>query len=86
MECGNTKFLVGLGGSAIGALVYHFSRTAKAKKLKNDVFNALHEIEADAEAAMEDAKVKAVKTGAKVAGKVADKANEVKEKLSEVGQ
>ena len=34
----------------------------------------------------EDAKVKAVKTGAKVAGKVADKANEVKEKLSEVGQ
>ena len=24
MECGNTKFLVGLGlGSAIGALVYH---------------------------------------------------------------
>ena len=87
MECGNAKFLVGLGlGSAIGALVYHFSRTAKAKKLKNDVFNALHEIEADAEAAMEDAKVKAVKTGAKVAGKVADKANEVKEKLSKVGQ
>ena len=31
MECGSTKFLVGLGiGSAIGALVYHFSRTAKA--------------------------------------------------------
>ena len=46
MECGSTKFLVGLGiGSAIGALVYHFSRTAKAKKLKNDVFNALREIE-----------------------------------------
>ena len=99
MECGSTKFLVGLGiGSAIGALVYHFSRTAKAKKLKNDVFNALHEIEADAElavveaieadaeTAMEDAKAKAVKAGVKVAGKVADKANDVKEKLSEVGQ
>ena len=84
MECGSTKFLVGLGiGSAIGALVYHFSRTAKAKKLKNDVFNALREIEADA---MEDAKAKAVKAGVKVAGKVADKANDVKEKLSEVGQ
>ena len=67
MGSGNAKFLVGLGiGSAIGALVYHFSRTAKAKKLKNDVFNALHEIEA----------------GAKVAGKVADKATEVKEKLT----
>ena len=77
MECGSTKFLVGLGiGSAIGALVYHFSRTAKAKKLKNDVFNALREIEADAETAMEDAKAKAVKAGVKVAGKVADKANE----------
>ena len=37
MGSGNAKFLVGLGiGSAIGALVYHFSRTAKAKKLKND--------------------------------------------------
>ena len=83
MECGSTKFLVGLGiGSAIGALVYHFSRTAKAKKLKNDVFNALREIEADAETAMEDAKAKAVKAGVKVA----DKANDVKEKLSEVGQ
>ena len=83
MECGSTKFLVGLGiGSAIGALVYHFSRTAKAKKLKNDVFNALREIEADAETAMEDAKAKAVK----VAGNVADIANDVKEKLSEVGQ
>lgn len=33
MGSGNAKFLVGLGiGSAIGALVYHFSRTAKAKK------------------------------------------------------
>ena len=32
MGSGNAKFLVGLGiGSAIGALVYHFSRTAKAK-------------------------------------------------------
>ena len=62
--------------------VYHFSRTAKAKKLKNDVFNALHEIEADAELAVVEAKEKAVKTGAKVAEKVADKATEVKDKLT----
>lgn len=87
MECGNTKFLLGLGiGSAIGALIYHFSRTAKAERLKKDVLNALHEIEADAEAAMAEAKVKAAKTGVLVAGKVADKANDVKEKLSEVGK
>ena len=83
MGSGNAKFLVGLGiGSAIGALVYHFSRTAKAKKLKNDVFNALHEIEGDAELAVVEGKEKAVKTGAKVAEKVADKATEVKEKLA----
>lgn len=83
MGSGNAKFLVGLGiGSAIGALVYHFSRTAKAKKSKNDVFNALHEIEADAELAVVEAKEKAVKTGAKVAEKVADKATEVKDKLT----
>lgn len=87
MGCGNAKFLVGLGiGSAIGALAYHFSRTAKAKKLKSDVFDVLHEIEADAETAMEDTKVKAVKAGARVAGKVAEKANEVKDKLNEMGQ
>lgn len=59
-----------------------FRCTAKAKKLKNDVFNALHEIEADAELAVVEAKEKAVKTGAKVAEKVADKATEVKDKLT----
>lgn len=87
MECGNSKFLIGLGiGSAIGALVYHFSRTAKAEKLKNDVFKALHEIEVEAESAIEEAKVKAAKKGVVVAEMVAEKANGVKDKLSEVGK
>lgn len=82
MGSGNAKFLVGLGiGSVIGALVYHFSRTARAKKLKNEVFNTLHEIEADAALALVGAKGKVVKVGSKVAGKVADKATEVKGKL-----
>lgn len=32
MECGSTKFLVGLGiGSAIGALVYHFRTLQKLR-------------------------------------------------------
>lgn len=82
MGSGNAKFLLGLGiGSVIGALVYHFSRTARAKKLKNEVFNTLHEIEADAALALAGAKGKVVKVGSKVAGKVADKATEVKGKL-----
>mgnify|MGYP000819740341 FL=1 len=46
------------------------------------MFNALHEIEADAELAVVEAKDKALKAGVKVAGKVADKATEVKEKLA----
>ncbi|WP_455593154.1 YtxH domain-containing protein [Bacteroides sp.] len=82
MGNGSAKFLLGLGiGSAIGALFYHFSHTSKAKKLKSDVFNALQELEVDAEAALLSAKEKAVHTGSKVAGKVADKATEVKSKL-----
>lgn len=86
MKSGNTKFVLGLAiGSAIGALVRHYSHTARAKQLKIDVLKALHEIEVDAEIAMKEAKVKAAKTGVKVAGVVAEKANNVKEKLSEVG-
>ena len=82
MGSGNAKFLVGLGiGSAIGALVYHFSRTAKAKKLKMMCSMLLHEIEADAELAVVEAKDKR-EGWCKVAGKVADKATEVKEKLT----
>lgn len=82
MASGNAKFLIGLGiGSAIGALVYHFSRTAKAQKLKGDVLNVLHEIEVDAESALVSAKQRAAHTGSKVAGRVAEKATEIKEKL-----
>ena len=83
MGSGNAKFLVGLGiGSASVRWFIIFRARRKLKKLKNDVFNALHEIEADAELAVVEAKDKAVKAGAKVAGKVADKATEVKEKLT----
>lgn len=86
MGCKNSKLWLGLGiGTAIGALVYHFSQTAKAKKLKHDVCCALHEFETDTEAMIESTKMKAA-AGVKVASKVADKANQVKEKLSEVGE
>lgn len=77
----NAKLPAGLGiGSTIGMLVCHFSRTVRAKKLKDDVFNALHEIGADAELAVIETKEKAVKTGVKVAEKVIDKATEMKDK------
>lgn len=79
---GSAKFLIGIGvGSAIGALACRFSRTAKAKQLKIEVINVLHEMETDAESTWLTAKEKAMRTGSKMAGKVADKATEVKEKL-----
>lgn len=82
MGCENSKMWLGLGiGAAIGALAYHLARTGKARKLKEDVCCALHEIEADAESIFEDAKVKAAKAGSTLAGKVADKAVGLKEKL-----
>lgn len=82
MGCENSKLWLGLGvGAAIGALVYHFARTDKARKLRNDVCCALHEIEEDAESMLVDAKVKAAKAGSTLAGKVADKAVGLKEKL-----
>lgn len=82
MGCENSKLWLGLGvGAAIGTLVYHFARTDKARKLRNDVCCALHEIEEDAESMLVDAKVKAAKAGSTLAGKVADKAVGLKEKL-----
>lgn len=79
---GSAKFLISVGiGSAIGALVCHFSRTAKAKQLKIDILNVLHEIETDAESTWLNAKEKAMRTGSKVAAKVANKATEMKGKL-----
>lgn len=80
---GSAKFLIGVGiGSVIGALICQFSRTSKAKQLKIDVLNVLHEIETDAESSWLNAKEKAMRTGSKMAAKVADKATEMKEKLN----
>ena len=74
--------LLGLGiGAAIGALAYHLARTSKARKLRDDVCCALHEIEEDTEGILGDAKVKAAKAASTLAGKVADKAAGLKEKL-----
>ena len=47
MTCKDSHFLIGLGvGSILGALAYGFARSARAKKMKAEVFDALHRIEA----------------------------------------
>ena len=78
MECRHGNFWIGLGiGSILGAVAYRLSRTAKAKQLESDIYNAIHRIGRDAEIAAAEAErkamnlgLKAVETGAKVADKV----------------
>ena len=59
MENRNSSLLIGLGvGSVIGALAYRFSRTSKAKKLKEKVCDAFHKIPGQAEDMVDEAKEK----------------------------
>ena len=45
MENRNSSLWIGLGiGTVIGTLAYRFSRTSKAKKLKEKVCNVFHKI------------------------------------------
>lgn len=84
MENRNSNLWIGLGiGSVIGALAYRFSRTSKAKKLKEKVCDAFHKITGQAEDALESVKEKAADTGKAVADKVADKAFDLAEKADD---
>ena len=45
MECRHGNFWIGLGiGSILGAVVYRLSRTAKAKQLESEIYDAIHRI------------------------------------------
>ena len=94
MECRHGNFWIGLGiGSILGAVAYRLSRTAKAKQLESEIYNAIHRIGRDAEIAAAHAErkavdlglkaVKAVETGAKVADKVAEEADKAVGKAKE---
>ena len=59
MENRTSDLWLGLGiGSVIGALVYRFSRTSKAKKLKKKVCDAFHKISGQVEEMLDTAKEK----------------------------
>ena len=91
MECRHGNFWIGLGiGSILGAVAYRLSRTAKAKQLESEIYNAIHRIGRDAEIAAAHAErkavnlgLKAVETGAKVADKVAEEADKAVGKAKE---
>ena len=77
MENRTSDLWLGLGiGSVIGALVYRFSRTSKAKKLKKKVCDAFHKISGQVEEMLD--------TGAAVADKVADKTFDLAEKADDL--
>ena len=84
MECRHGNFWIGLGiGSILGAVAYRLSRTAKAKQLESEIYNAIHRIGRDAEIAAAHAERKAMDLGHKVADeadKVAGKAKDKWEK------
>ncbi len=84
MENRNSSLWIGLGvGSVIGALAYRFSRTSKAKKLKEKVCNVFHKITGQAEDMLDEAGEKVADTGKAVVDKVADKASEFAGKADE---
>ena len=64
MACSSGKFWVGLGiGTAIGALVYHYSRTAHGQQVKAQLLDSLQDLEVAAEEAMSSAKHKTKEIG-----------------------
>ena len=89
MGSNKSNFWLGLGiGSAIGAILYHCSRTTKAEQFKSKVNNSLHKLTSHAGDMVDTAKEKALDSGTKVADKVADvtfdvakKANNFKRKV-----
>ena len=86
MECRHGNFWIGLGiGSILGAVAYRLSRTAKARQLESDIYNAIHRIGRDAEIAAAEAERKAMNLGlkAKVADKVAEEADKAVGKAKE---
>lgn len=85
MACKDSHFLIGLGlGSIFGALAYGFCRTARAKRMKAEVFEVLHKIEGHTESLLETAKEKALCAGEKVADKVASETSAIAEKANDL--
>lgn len=85
MESRKSHFWLGLTiGSVIGAMAYRFSRTAKAKQLKEKVCHAYEKISGHAGYMLDEAKEKACKAGTRMVDTVADKTYDVAEKVDDM--
>ena len=80
----HSKLVLGLGiGALLGGALVCLSRTASARRMRNHLCCAIHELESDAHDMLHQAKKEAEKTGEQLAGKMAQRAETVKEKLNE---
>jgi len=85
MACKDSHFLIGLGvGSILGAMAYGFARSARAKRMKAEVCDALHRIEGHTEDLLEAAKEKALYAGERVADRVANETTVIAEKANDI--
>ncbi len=83
MGCNNGKFWLGLGiGAAVGVLSYYLAQTQKGKQLKEDVLNALEDIEVRAANQYDCAKKKMQETANRVSAQVNEGIAEAKRKYS----
>ena len=85
MECRHGNFWIGLG---IGSILDEYKKISPV--FENDIYDAIHRIGRDAEAAAACAEkkamnlgVKAVETGADIANKVAEEADKVAGKVKD---
>lgn len=71
---GNGKLLLGLGlGAIIGSLATCFVHSSRGKKMKNDLCNAIHELEEDADGTLSAVKNKVVNKVNYAKGRVDEK-------------
>lgn len=81
----NSKLVLGLGiGALVGGALVCLSRTDSARRMKNQLCRTIHEWGSNARDMLQQAKKEAEKAGEQLAGKMAQHAETVKEKLSEV--
>lgn len=85
MQTVNSKFWIGLGlGSVLGFVMYRFSCTSKARRLKAKARQALRKMGEKADGMVDSAKEKVMDAGKNVADKVADETFTMAEKADDV--
>ncbi len=70
-------------GAILGSMATNFAKSEKGRKMKNDLYDSLHELGGDAENILSSAKSKAENVGHTLANKVTGKYNYAKGRVDE---